>query len=272
MKPRRLCAAFAVPAALALAACSSSTSGTGTSTDSPASPPTSSAPTTSAAGKPASAAALGRRLQSGVASVRSAHISMNISAGGQAITGSGDEKLANGKLRAMHLTENVGGSSIELVIAGGKTYIKLPAALSHSRKPWTLVSQHSSNPAVKQIASTLDSALSSVSIGDVSAFVNSASSVRNDGKATVGGVDTTHYSVAIDVAKLPASLPGREQLQASGLAHLPLELYVDGQGRPVQVSESFTVASQKIATKVLVTKYNQPVTITAPPASQVGNG
>ena len=73
----------------------------------------------------------------------------------------------------------------------------------------------------------------------------------------------------VDVAKLPADLPGKDALKASGLATLPIELYIDDQGRPIRVTENFKVSGQQVTTVVTVSDYNKPVTITAPPASQV---
>jgi hypothetical protein len=73
----------------------------------------------------------------------------------------------------------------------------------------------------------------------------------------------------VDVAKLPASLPGKDALVSSGLKTLPIELYIDSAGRPVQVTEHFTVSGQTVSTDVKVTEYNAPVTITEPPADQV---
>jgi hypothetical protein len=86
---------------------------------------------------------------------------------------------------------------------------------------------------------------------------------------TVNGVKTTHYKIVVDIAKLPANLPGKDSLGASGLSTLPLDLYVDDQGRPIRVSEDFKVQGQAVSTNVTVSRYNQPVTVVAPPASQV---
>ncbi len=132
-----------------------------------------------------------------------------------------------------------------------------------------LVSPKSSNATVRALAGSLDSALSSASIGSVNAFITAAKTVTPLGEQTINGVKTTHYAVVVDIAKLPADLPGKDSLVASGLTTLPLDLYVDDQGRPIQVSEDFKVQGQQVKSLVNVSDYNKPVTVTAPPASQV---
>jgi hypothetical protein len=67
----------------------------------------------------------------------------------------------------------------------------------------------------------------------------------------------THYVLSVDVAKLPASLPGKQQL-----ATLPVDMWVDRQGRPVGVAENLDVKGQHVATAVHVGPYNAAVTAT----------
>jgi hypothetical protein len=264
MNSRRFCAVLAL--SCLLAACSSSTSGKG-STGSSGAAGSSAAP----GGKPSDAAGLGGLMQSAIAGITSAHISLDIDAAGQKVSGAGDEKLSAGKLVAMDITEQLpgGAGSLQLIIVDGKTYAKLPPSLNKSGKPYVLVSPDSSNATVRALAGSLDSALSSASIGSVGAFITAAQTVKLIGSATVGSVKATHYSVVVDIAKLPADLPGKDALASSGLKTLPLDLYIDGQGRPVRVNEDFKVQGQEVASNVTVTNYNKPVTVTAPPAGEV---
>jgi hypothetical protein len=274
MNSRRLCAVLALPCLLA--ACSSSTSGKGSTGSSGASrtgASTGSAGGSAAApgGKPTDAAGLGGLMQSAIAGITSAHISLDVDAAGQKVSGAGDEKLSAGKLVAMDITEQLpgGAGSLQLIIVGGKTYAKLPPSLNKSGKPYVLVTQDSSNATVRALAGSLNSALSSASIGSVGAFITAAKTVKLVGTGTVNGVKATHYSVVVDISKLPADLPGKDALASSGLKTLPLDLYVDDQGRPVRVNEDFKVQGQEVSSNVTVTNYNNPVNVTAPPASQV---
>ena len=257
MTGSRRVALLALPAAV-LAACSSSGGGGGGGLPS---------------GMPTDALGLGTTLQNAISKMTSAHIALDISLAGQKLTGSGDETLASGRLTGLDLTENLpnGGGAIRLILAGGKTYAKLPAALNSSDKPYLLVSKSSSNPIIRQLSASLDSALSSASLGSVSTFTRAAKSVDAKGVETVNGVQTVHYSIVVDVTKLPDSLPGKSELTQSGITTLPLELYVDTSGRPVQITEQFSAQGQQVSTKATVSDYNKPVTITAPPADQVGS-
>src|SRR5206468_90812 len=111
-------------------------------TGSPATSSSAGASSSSASSGPAVASspeALAGMLQQGLAATRSAHIGLRITSGGAAITGSGRETLAGGKLTALDLTEtipNVG--DLRLIQAAGKTYAKLPAKLNSSGKPFIL--------------------------------------------------------------------------------------------------------------------------------------
>ena len=270
-RPGLLVAATAT-AAIALTACSSSTSGTGSTAGSGgASAAGPSAGAASSSSAPVnSAESLAALLQQGLASTTSAHLALQVTSGGQSITGSGDETLSDGKLTALDLSETVpGAGSLQIIQTGGKTYVKLPAAQNTSGKPYELVSASSSNPTIKALAASLDSTQSSASAGSAGVLASAASSVKPVGSVTVGGVSTTHYAVVVDTTKLPDTYPGKSALVGAGVTSLPVELYVDGSGRPVQVTENLTASGQSVSTKITLTDYNKPVTITAPPADQV---
>ena len=102
----------------------------------------SSAPSASASSAPPTdAAGLAAALQKGARSIRSAHLALHVSAAGQSIDGQGDETLSAGKLQDLDLTETVpGAGQLRILMAGGQTYVQLPASLNSSGKPWLLVS------------------------------------------------------------------------------------------------------------------------------------
>jgi hypothetical protein len=137
MNARRTHALLALSLAVALTACSSSTSGNGGGAK-------------GLPGMPTDAAGLGNLMQSATATVTSAHISLDVNAAGQSVSGGGDEKLAAGKLVALDLTENLpsGAGELRIIIVDGKTYAKLPASMRTSAKPYSLVTENSSNPVV----------------------------------------------------------------------------------------------------------------------------
>jgi hypothetical protein len=215
---------------------------------------------------PSTPAQLGAKLLAGYRSISSAHLVLDISLAGTTVHGAGDEKVSRGKLTAMNLTESLPtGGSIQVILVGGKTYAKLPAQANTSGKPYVLVTPQSSNPIVQQLAGSLNTALSAASIKTYDTFVRAAKSIKVDGRETVDGVGTTHYSVVVDVSKLPNT----QALAASGVKTVPFQMWVDDQGRPVKVTENLHVQGKSLNVVSEINRYNQPVTITAPPANEV---
>lgn len=263
-------------AAFALAACSTSIAGRDDGASGASTGRQSGAASTTGSSAPSSAstaAGLASVIKRGVQGVRSAHIEFSVHVAGQAVSASGDERLDNGALEAMHLIETLpaGAGTLELVIVGAKTYAKLPPELGHTTKPWVLISANSSNPAAKLFASALAQARSSASIGSFGAFARAAQQVRNLGPVTVDGMRTTRYSLTVDLSKLPLGALGSEAAKKAGVSSVPVQLYIDGSGRPVKITENFSVSGQTVSSTIGISGYNRPVTIQAPPASQVGN-
>ena len=221
---------------------------------------------------PTGAAGLAAFLQKGTSSIRSTHLELEVDAAGNTIKGSGDETLKDGKADAFDLTETIPSvGDIRVLMVDGKTYVQLPAGINPGDKPWLLISTESSNPVVQQLATSLQSVTSSSSLDQYTAFTQAAT-VRLVGSEPVDGVPATHYALSVDVTKLPNDTPGRSDLLSAGLVTLPVDLWVDAKGRPVKVSEELTVQDQKVTTLVTLSKFDEPVSITAPPADQVSTG
>jgi hypothetical protein len=189
---------------------------------------------------------------------------------GETITAAGDETLSNGTLTAADVTENVPGQgSFRLIIVNDKSYAGLPASMNHTGKPWVLVSANSADPMIRGLAATLDQLESSASVTAIAQFAPAATGVTDKGSENVGTVPATHYGFTVQVAKLPSTFPGKAALQQAGLIAIPVELWVDEQGRPVKITQRLAVAGQTSDTTVLVTGYDKPVHILAPPGDQV---
>ena len=106
-------------------------------------------------------------------------------------------------------------------------------------------------------------------------LLTASKDVKKVGTGAIGGVPVTEYAgsvpLAQGLAKLPANL--RSQMSAefaqSGLTTGQFKVWIDGQNRmrKMVITEVGTKISETIT--VTVSSYNQPVTITPPPASQV---
>lgn len=252
---------------------SGSTPGGGSTTgkaSSPAAGASTPAPSTAAAGSAAAGASgLAYRLHRAVAGLTSDHLVFATTSAGQTIAGTADQKLSGGVTVAYRLTESLPqGGSLTLIKAGGHTYAKLPNGSSDG-KPYVLLSTTSSDAQVRSLAQGLQSTDSAQSLQTTGVFISSARSVRDVGPATVGGVRATRYAIVIDPSKLPASFPDKAAIVSSGLTAIPLDLYVDGSDRPVRTVEHLTVGGRTVSSTTVLSRFDAPVSITAPPAGQV---
>ena len=125
------------------------------------------------------------------------------------------------------------------------------------------------------------------------AYLEKASdNVQKVGTDTVNGVEATHYHATIDLgkridaAKVPPALREhvRQLWTKSGVSAptLPVDVWVDGEGRVVRmkmdmdlsaymggVSGTSGATAPTITMTLDLSKFGEPVTVTAPPADQV---
>jgi hypothetical protein len=245
----------------------------GAGSASSASASASAASATAAAASPSDAAGLATQLQQGVSGLTSAHLTIDVTSGSSTITGQGDEVLSGGRVTALDFSETVpGGGQIRVLQADGQTYVQLPADLQQSGKPWLLVTAESSNPVVAQLAASLQSVADSAQLDQFAAFTAAASDVTRQGTEQVDGAPATHWSLTVDVTKLPDTLAAKKTLVQAGVTSLPVDLWVDEKGRPVKVSEQITVQGTQASTVLTLGDFDAPVDVQAPPADQVATG
>ena len=263
MNQRRIVALVSVPIAFLVAGCAATTNGKG-------------GPAGGASGSsskmPTDAKGLYNLMQGAVAKTSSAHVEFDVTAQGQSFTGKGDEQLESGKVTAMQLAETLpgGAGSVEIIVVNGKIYAKVPTSINTTGKPYLLLSPNSRDPQVRQLATSIDSALQTATVSSYGVFAQAADSVKLVGTTTRNGQPTTHYTIVMNPSKLPPDFPNKQALVASGVGTIPIQLYLDSRGRPVEVDEHFTVSGQPIDTRATISQYDQPVDISAPPPNQVG--
>lgn len=153
------------------------------------------------------------------------------------------------------------------LIPGHKPWVKLDLAAYGKRLgvDFSQLTQFSSNP-----GQTLDWLRAT----------NGA--VTNVGTQMIGGVQTTHYKAAIDLAKYPNMVPaGRRAavrkavntvMNLTGLRTFPVDVWISDDGLVRQMNMSFTedVSGQQL-TMYMATRFhdfNGPVSISLPPASE----
>jgi hypothetical protein len=112
-------------------------------------------------------------------------------------------------------------------------------------------------------------------------LLTSSKDVKEVGKETVDGVQTTHYrgtyKMADAISKLsPEQQQAYQKLMAKaggmGSQAMPFDLWVDGQQLPKKMTMSMAMsATEKMNMSMTYRDYGKPVDITAPPADQVSD-
>jgi hypothetical protein len=192
----------------------------------------------------------------------SAHIDAKIKAAGQSGSLSADVSgLADPSKVAMNLSLGLAGQHLQLVVLDKELYVKGSPVGTSPGKPWLKVNAGAANP--------LSKVFDSVNPANYIAFLNGITTYRNRGLETVDGVQTRHYTVTVDTAKMLARNPALrgQSISSLGLPNaMTSEVYVDSADRPVKLSVGLgSVAS----IEAHFSKYGQPVQISAPPADQV---
>jgi hypothetical protein len=260
-------------AALLLTACADVTAGQGTRAGAPPAAASSGASTRSSAVSVHDGPTLAALLSKGLTQTSSLHLDLSVDVLGQQITATGDESISGGKLTAVDLTETVPTiGELRIVVVGSAVYAKLPAALqgpTTTGKPWIMADANSSNPIARTLGASAGAILSQSSIGSYSELAQAATTVTDKGPDTIDGQPTTHYSLVVDVTKLTSANSALQQLSAAGITSLPADIWVDGKNRLVRLTESVDVSGHATTTTINLSKFDQPVAITAPPADQV---
>lgn len=218
-------------------------------------------------------AELASMMQAGAAGVTSAHLAWESKVGDQVLLEMhGDEQLAAGKVIAMDVKETLGGDVIRVVAVSGKAYVNVVSGPDATGKTWILASPTSKNPVLKSLAGSIASAQQSGAADAYGVFVLAARSAKNVGTEPIAGQPATHYTVTVDLGKVHSPLITTEIRQAmseAGVSTIPLDLWLDDHGRPLKVVDVVAAEGQRGTNTVTLTKYNESVTIAAPPADDV---
>jgi uncharacterized Zn-binding protein involved in type VI secretion len=209
------------------------------------------------------------------AQATSVHVSGHVSAEGMAVAIHGDLAVNGATLKdlvaRLEVTSAMPRASATLLLTDGKAYLKtsgLPMP-TKSSKPWLEADLTGAGSPVaahyKAMMSQLDPALL------VKAF-RATTQVKRVGPATVAGVNTTHYVVTVDTAKV-LRLLGTQKLVGShaqeAQKYLPktfaYDVWLDSASRPVRIKAAYS----GVAVDLTFTSWGQPVSVQAPPASRV---
>jgi hypothetical protein len=199
---------------------------------------------------------------------------------GQGLTGTGtgvfNSKHQSGQLK-MKLVARGRQIPFDTVVTGDVLYLRSPAFAQATTQDKQWVKLNLATLASSQGTTDLSGILDASPTPTYAlAYLQGASTVDKVGSESIGGVQTTHYTVSanLDTAAEHASGSTRDALQGviaqSGVRTLPLDVWLDGNGyiRKVRYDEH---AGRRQAAQVTMElhDFGAPVTIDAPPDDSV---
>ncbi|MFI7640942.1 LppX_LprAFG lipoprotein [Nonomuraea sp. NPDC049400] len=173
---------------------------------------------------------------------------------------------------------DMGGRSlpggVRAVLQGDTVYVKVEALkdLVGATKPWIKVplSEMGDSGQVNQYLAQIQQ----FDLGNVTKLVTASKDVKSAGNESVNGEDTTHYSGTFPVDAAVQLLPADKQEQArTNLAELKdvkFDIWVAGDGLPRKLVLNGSRDGATLDATLLFKGFNEPVTIEAPPADQIG--
>lgn len=266
--------AAAACAVLAVAGCSSGGASGSPSASKPAASHNSSSGGTSASDALARAAAAARQVTTFTAS-------LDISSSGtyaSHMTGTLAEQTKPTVLAEQKFNVTGAGAPaqrMQTVLTDKAVYLRLSSLAKLTGKPWVVFPFSALKKSVGASFGPLIRELQSNNPLAMAQLLPASANVREIGSATVNGIPTTEYagtySVAAALAKLGAGFRKTLEptLKASGLKTASFHVWVDGQGQIRKLVEHEGGGDYQVDSTVVITSINQPVRISAPPASQV---
>ena len=269
-----ICAATAALAAVAVAGCSGSGSGTG--------------------GKATTGLGSGVAPASGALSLVADAMNKADSAGSVKVTGTmtapgmsqpmtlNAEEQYSPSL-ALSMSMQVDGQAISEVLVGDVIYMDYPElAPELDGKQWAEIDLSGIHGSLGSLSSLLDSARSENPTTQIAALVASGT-VTKVGTETVDGQSTTHYSGTLDASQLLKASSAESKLSASQLSSLQsmlqtagvttakIDTWIAADGLPVQETYSEQTSQGTVSGNLSMSDWGAPVSVGAPPASEVTN-
>ena len=221
-----------------------------------------------------SVSGLAAQIAHGASQIKTVQGSLKATAPGLDQTSTFSEHLSGGNVTAIDdkISTTVRGTTTDLhLIYVDKT---LYVDRGQNGRPWVVATPSSSDQIVAQLAETLPATLSSSGIQYYVVMVESSRDLKLVGTDTVDGVASTHYHLTMDprvmVDKLPADQQqAMQQAIDAGVDTVPVDMWVDAQGRSIKVTDSVTAQGQTANIDLRMNHFNEEIAIDAPPANQI---
>jgi hypothetical protein len=169
-----------------------------------------------------------------------------------------------------------GIGAMEQIITGKVLYMKMPQLARQTGKPWIKIDLSKPN---KKLGIDIDQLMQQAQQSDPSdglRMLQAAGDIERVGTETIRGIKTTRYEGTVDLRKVLAQLGSEQRKQAqallteAGATTMDVEVWVDDEGLTRRLTQSYdTKQAGSITMTMDVLGYNVPVSVQAPPASQV---
>jgi hypothetical protein len=212
---------------------------------------------------------------------KTVHIAGTIASSG--FTGTMDGRGQFGDNARMSVNMTMAGTTISEIWVGETLYLKMPALAEElGGKPWAKLDLSSMGPLGSTFKSLIDSAKNTDPAEQLRPLLASGD-VHKVGTETVDGVRATHYSGTVDPATAfdstqaaknltPAQIAQlKSLLKSGGVRNETIDVWVASDGLPVRETISVDTSSGAARTDLHLSDWGKPVTVTAPPADQVGD-
>jgi hypothetical protein len=270
--------------ALAVAGCSASSSGQSASSGKSASPgasATSGADGTAGRGSSVSASGAIREAAQQAGKATSFAADVNVQTTGTASTTisgtlkqqTGANPLAVADFGSVTVQGQKVPGGMEEIINSSGVYLKMAQLAQRTGKPWVEIPASSMSKLSGGSFSQLLQNGSSDPLTQTQ-MLSSSPNVKKVGTATINGVPTTEYTgtypISAGLAKLPAATRSTiaAQLKTLGLTTEHFTVWLDDQQQVRKIVTTEKGSSVQVATTIVVTSVNQPVSASIPSAAQ----
>ena len=212
---------------------------------------------------------------------KTVHVTGTISTAGTSGTIDAQEQFGSNVEMSMNMS--LAGTNISEILIGDTLYMKIPELSAElGGKAWGKFSLSSMGSLGSTFKAMIDSAKNTDPTSQLQPLLASGD-VHKVGTETVDGVQTTHYAGTVDPATAFDSSQAAKNLTSAQIAQLKstlkdsgvtsetIDVWVASDGLPVreQVSATSSVGATKV--DMHMSGWGSPVSITAPPADQVGD-
>lgn len=215
------------------------------------------------------------------AEAKTAKFTMDFSFGRQSMNAAGEGRF-DGVNSAMKMTMRVMGQNMEMRLVDEMMYLKMPGGMpgAESGKAWIKMS-------MTDLPGGNTAALENSDPAKMLETLVQTGNITSSEQTQLDGVDTTHYTIDVDVAKMMESVGEadartQQKMKEMGVKTVPMELWLNSDNLPVQVVMDMTEMMGKLAKEssgsvpsgpakmtMKYTDWGTEVDVDAPPADQV---